>query len=313
MKTTFASLFKTPLHKYKYFFIYGNDPIVFDRIILFLSRQSCPRESGDPSPLEIKSEKDLLENPCPQPSLFGDPQTKSLHLVPNVTDKILSQLDHLKEGTFIFTSEKARAQSKLATHFSTCPHSLAVTAYASPITTSEFDFLAGDLNLPVGFSILLFKTFQNDYMGLLAAFEKIKLYGDVPESAYSSFLESCSPSDDLQSLIHPFLLKNLKTASTGLLSISPVDLIPVLRNFLRTFQTLYELMPYKNQPSSILWQKITPPIFFKDQPIYQAALSKWSLEQVRGFLESLLELEYKVKYEKLSLSQLSQELLKKAS
>jgi hypothetical protein len=306
MKATFSSLFKAPLHQYKYFFIYGNDPVVFDRIILFLSKTIS-------APLDIKSEKELLESPSPQPSLFDDPQAKSLFLVSNVTDKILSHLDRLGEGTFIFTSEKARAKSKLVTHFSSCPHSLAVTAYASPITTSEFEFLAGDLKLPGAFSSLLFKTFQNDYMGLLATFEKIKLYGDVPEPAYGSFLESCGSSDDLQSLIHPFLLKNLKAASEGLGSINSADLIPTLRTFLRTFQTLYELMPYKNRPDAIQWQRFTPPIFFKDQPIYQAALSKWSREQVKSFLEAILTLEYKVKYEKLSLSHLSQELLERAS
>jgi DNA polymerase III delta subunit len=305
MKTNFSSLFKTPINKYKYFFIYGNDLVVFDRIILYITRSTS-------SSLDIKSEKELLAHSFQQPSLFEEPQNKSLHLVSNVTDKIISHLDQLGEGTFIFTSEKARAQSKLVTHFSASPLSLAIAAYASPLTTSEFEFLAGDLDLPASFRGLLFKAYQNDYMGLLAAFEKIKLYGDVPESAYPSFLESSSPSDDLQSLIHPLLLKNLKMASEILSTVNSADLILALRSLLRAFQTLYELMPYKDRPDSIIWQKLTPPIFFKDQPIYQAALSKWSVEQVKGLLETLLELEYKVKYEKLSLSQLIQELMKKA-
>ncbi|MBA3812936.1 MAG: hypothetical protein H0X26_00355 [Alphaproteobacteria bacterium] len=304
MKANFSSLFKTPIEKYRYFFIYGNDLTVFDRIILFLARKTS-------SSLDIKTEKELLTHSFSQPSLFETPQDNPLYLVSNVTDKILTHLDQLEEGTFIFTSEKARAQSKLVTHFSASPVSLAMAAYASPLMTAEFEFLAGDLNLAIPFKGLLFKAYQNDYMGLLAAFEKIKLYGDVPESAYASFLESSTPSDDLQALIHPFLLKNLKTISTSLATISATDLILVLRSLQRSFQTLHELMPYKNKPDAITWMKLTPPIFFKDQPIYQAALSKWSIEQIKALLESLLQLEYKVKYERLSLSQLSQELMKR--
>lgn len=304
MKANFSSLFKTPLNNYKFFFIYGNDPIVFDRIVFFLTRKTS-------SSINIKSEKELLASSLPQSSLFEHTQTKPLYLVANVTDKILTHLDQLGTGTYIFTSEKARAQSKLVTHFSTSPLSLAIAAYASPITASEFEFLAGELDIPVSFKGLLFKAYQNDYMGLLAAFEKIKIYGDVPEAAYSSFLESSSQSDDLPPLVQPLLLKDLKIASEILLAMNPADLILVLRSLLRSFQTLHDLMPYKNSPSSIVWQKLTPPVFFKDQPIFQAALSRWSLEQVDGLLKTLLQLEYKVKYEKLSLSQASQELIKK--
>lgn len=303
MKSNFPALFKSPIEKYKYFFIYGNDLVVFDRIILFLTRKLS-------SPLDIISEKDLLANSFSQPSLFDVKSNNSLKIVFNVTDKIIPQCDGREDGTFIFTSEKARAQSKLVTHFSTSSLSLAIAAYASPLTTAEFEFLAGDLQIPAPFKGQLFKTYQNDYLGLLAAFEKIKLYGDVPESAYASFLTPSTSSDDLQSLIHPFLLKDPKTVSKALSNASASDLILVIRSLLRSFQTLYDLMPYKGRAESINWFKLTPPVFFKDQPIYQTALSRWSLSQVRGFLESLLQIEYKVKFEKLTLSQASQELMR---
>lgn len=302
MKVNFSSLFKTPITKYKFFFIYGNDLSVFDRIIFFVNKNFS-------SPIQIKSEKELLANPCSQLSLFEDARNTPLTLVFSVSDKILTHIDQLGEGPFIFTSEKARAQSKLVTYFSSSPHSLAIAAYASPLTTTEFEFLAGALEIPVSFKGLLFKTYQNDYMGLLAALEKIKLYGEVPESAYPSFLGSLSLSDDLQALLHPFLLRNQKKASEILLTVNPVDMIPLLRNLLRSFQTLYELMPFKTRPDAISWQTLKPPIFFKEQPIYQSALSRWSFGQVLSFLETLLKLEWKVKYERLTLSQMSQELI----
>lgn len=303
MKTNFASLFKTPIHKYKFFFIYGNDLVVFDRIILFLSKKTT-------SSVQVKSEKELLTNSFSQPSLFEKAESAHLNLTLNVSDKVLDFIDQLGEGPFIFTSEKARSQSKLVTYFSNSSLSLAIAAYASPITTAEFDFLVGDLNLPTLFRGLLFKAYQNDYMGLIATLEKIKLYGDVPDSAYPSFLESPSLSEDLQSLNHPFLLRNLKKVLEVLLTINASDMIPFLRNLLRSFQTLYELMPFKNKPDSIVWQKLQTPVFFKDQPLYQTALSQWSIKEIQTFLESLLKLEYKVKYEKVTPSQVSQELMK---
>lgn len=302
MKANFSALFKTDLKKYKFFFIYGNDVSVFDRIILFISKNTS-------FSFEIKSEKELLENSLTQLSLFEDIQNKSLHLVLNVSDKILNHMDQIGEGTFIFTSEKARAQSKLVTYFSSTPHALAIAAYASPITTSEFEFLVGDMNLPVSFKGQLFKAYQNDYMGLLAALEKIKLYGDVPEPMYNLFLESYVTEDDLQPLIHTFLLKNIKKVPDVLFTIGSTDIITVLRSLLRSFQILYELMPFKTRPDSIVWQRLPSPVFFKDQPIYQSALSRWSLKQVQTFVDSLLKLECKVKYEGISLSQVRQELI----
>lgn len=302
MKANFSALFKAPVNQYKFFFIYGNDIVVFERIIYFLHKKF-------PCPIEIKSEKDFLTETSLQRSLFDEHSQKSLTLVQNVTDKIINSLDKAQEGIFIFTSEKARSQSKLVTHFSCSPDALAIAAYASPLTTSEFDFLIGDLNLPVSFKGQLFKSYQNDYMGLLATLEKIKLYGDVPESAYASFLESHATLDDFHPFLHPFLLKNQQKLLEILYTLNSTDLITVLRSLLRSFQILHELMPFKNRPESITWQKLSSPVFFKDQPIYQSALSRWSKDQVLIFLESLLKLEYRIKYERLTPSQINQKLI----
>lgn len=304
MKINFPSLFKTDISKYKFFFIHGNDLVVFERITVFLNKKlSCP--------LEVKSEKELLADSGLQPSLFEKNTNKSLILVPQVSDKIINHLDQIGEGIYIFTSEKARAQSKLVTHFSSSSQSLAISAYASPLTPAEFDFLGGDLNLPARLKGLLFKAYQNDYMGLLGALEKIKLYGDVPESMYSSFTESYATEEDLKMLVHGFLLKNLKKVSGHLLTVNSSDIISLLRTLTHSFQILYGLMPFKKNPQAIAWQQLPSPVFFKDQPMYQAALSHWSGEQVLSFLQSLLKLEYKVKHERLTLSQVSQGLMRK--
>lgn len=303
MKISFPALFKADLNKYKFFFIHGNDLVVFERSIVFLNKKfSCP--------IEVKSEKELLADSGLQQSLFENNENKSLILISNVSDKIINHLDQIGKGIYIFTSEKARSQSKLVTYFASSSQSLAISAYASPLIPAEFEFLVGNLHLSVQFRGLLFKTYQNDYMGLLDALEKIKLYGDVSESMYSSFLESQATEDDLKMLVHSFLLKNLKKVSGHLLMVNPSDIISLLRTLTRSFQILYSMMPFKKNPQAISWQNLPSPVFFKDQPIYQSALSHWSVEQVLFFLESLLKLEYKVKYERLTFSQVSQELMR---
>lgn len=302
MKINFPTLFQTPLQKYRFFFIFGNDKEVFERAIYFI--QKTLQRS-----LELRDEKDVLKPEVSQPSLFANSEEKSICLVSPVTDKILSQLETLKEGLFIFTSEKARAASKLVTTFSSAPESLAIAAYASPILSSEFNFLVEDMNLSKTFKDLLLKTYQNDYQGLFSTLAKIKLYGEVPENHYDSFLETSGVSDDVSPILHAFLNRDSKSVTQSFASLSAVDLIPFLRNLTRTFQTLYELLPFKKSTSNIPWQSLTSPVFFKDQPLYQAALPRWQEAEVLSFLESLLILERQIKYASFSLSQVKHQLL----
>lgn len=301
MKINFSSLFQTPVEKYTFFFIYGNDKVVFERTISFLQKKFA-------SPLTIKSEEDLLKKSSTQLSLFAEKQTSLLTLVSPITDKSLKVFDDLKDGVYIFTSEKARAQSKLVSYFSDSRTSLAIAAYASPITTSEFEFLAHEMNMPAQFKGLLFKAYQNDYMGLLTALEKIKLYGDVPEAEYASFIQASS-TDELAPLLYAFLLKNKKKAVDTFSYVNASETISFLRSLTRTFQTLFDLMPFRDRPKSILWMKLSPPIFFKDQPLYEAALSRWQIEEVQQFLENLLNLERRVKFGAVPFSSVRQELL----
>ncbi len=300
MKINFPALFQTPVQKYRFFFIFGNDKDVFERAIYYLQKTFK-------SPLIITDEKEVLKASPVQPSLFEDSLSGGITLVSPVTDKILTQLDTLNDGIYIFTSEKARASSKLVTTFSASAQSLAIASYASPVTTSEFEFLTRETDLAAPFKGLLFKAYQNDYKGLLTTLAKIKLYGDVPESDYASFLDPSSDSDDLTPLLHGFLVRDAKKVTDAFGNLTDADLIPTLRNLTRTFLTLFELMPHKN--SSIPWQTMTPPVFFKDQPLYQTALTRWKQSEIQQMLESFLSLERKVKYSGFSGSQVKQSLL----
>jgi len=302
MKINFPALFHTPLQKVNFFFIFGNDAIVFERAVSYLQKKLA-------LPLHIKAEEALLKAGASQLSLFETLSSSSLTLT-SVTDKILTHVDQLKEGPFIFTSEKARAQSKLVTYFTQSSRALAIAAYASPLTTSEFEFLVGEMSLPVAFKGLLFKAYQNDYMGLLGALEKIKLYGEIPETAYPAFLDASPSSDGAALLLQAFLLRNVKKATEALSSLNSSDAVLSCRSLNRTFQTLFDLMPFKASPQTISWQKLTPPIFFKDQPLYESALSKWRLQEIQSLLETLLSLERRIKFSGLTLSQMSHELLR---
>ncbi|MBY0293545.1 MAG: hypothetical protein K2W92_09715 [Alphaproteobacteria bacterium] len=301
MKINFSSLFQIPLEKYNFFFIYGNDPIVFERTLSFLKKKL-------PWPLQIKSEDTGLAHSGTQASLFEC--QKMLTLIPNVSDKFLKSIDKLKDDVFIFTSEKARTQSPLVLYFTHSSSSLAISAYSSPLISSEFEFLVEEMNLPVSFKRLLFKAYQNDYMELLSVLEKIKLYGDVPEAHYESFLRSSTMPDTLTPLIHAILLRNKKEAVSSFSKINIGELISFFRLLLISFQTLNEIMPYKKMSSSIPWKSFKSSIFFKDQPLYERALSKWSSDEVQSFLETLLSLEHQVKFSGQGLPYTRHELLR---
>ncbi len=302
MKVNFPALFQAPIQKYTHFFIYGNEPSVFERSIAYIKHQLS-------LPVQLKTEEDLLKQQPEEPSLFSEGPTTFLILVHNVTDKILKQIDSLKSGHYIFTSEKARAKSKLVTHFSDSRLSLAIPAYASPITTSEFDYIATGTNLPVSFKGKLLKAYQNDYMGLLGAIQKIRLYGEVADGQFEDFLSNASFSDDFSSLSHSILSKNSRQTIQYFNNINEAEMIPLLRTLSRTFQILFELIPYQRNVSTIPWFKLTPPVFFKDQPFYETALKVWKIQEIKSLLELLLNLERRIKRGTLTSPQFQHEIL----
>jgi len=301
MKINFPALFRTPLQKHRFFFIYGNDTHVMERCIAFLQKKVG-------LPLKRLEESAFLTHTGGradvQSSLFGGTAEAAVTLVWPVSDKILSQIDQVTSGITIFVSEKARATSKLVTYFAQSPVSLAIGAYASPVLVSEFETLVANMNLPASFKGALFKAFQNDYQGLLTTLALIKLYGDISESDFDSFLTPSRADEDLTPLLHALLVKNTQKAATLFSLINAAELVPVCRALSRSFLILHELMPFRGSPKSIQWMKITPPVFFKDQPIYEAALSKWGREEVHAFLETLLDLEKRVKFGSMTPAQM---------
>lgn len=210
---------------------------------------------------ESKTEEELRNTPQPKLSLFEN-SLPSLTLISNVTDKVIPLLDHLKEGIYVFTSQKARAQSKLVTFFSGSTTSIAIAAYTAPISSSEFEFLTQGLQLPVSFQMNLFKVYQNDWRGLLGVLDKMRLFGDLGEEEYSFFLQSSPSHDESGLLTQAFLLKNVKEALICFSMINKTELIPLLRSLSRSFQTLLNLLLIKARGKAIPWTTLTPPIFF---------------------------------------------------
>lgn len=301
MKINFPALFQTPLQKYNLFLIYGNDEEVFERTLLFLQKKFS-------ATFESKTEEELRNVPQPKLSLFEN-SLPSLTLVSNVTDKVIPLLEHLKEGTYIFTSQKARAQSKLVTFFSSSTTSLAIAAYAAPLLSSEFEFLTQELTLPVSFQMNLFKAYQNDWKGLLSALDKVRLFGDLKEEEYSLFFQSSPLQDESGVLTKAFLSKNVKEALVGFSMVNKTELIPLLRSLSRSFQTLLNLLFIKASGKTIPWTTLTPPIFFKEQPLYEKALSRWQEKEVLHFLETLLTAEQDIKFSALGFTALERRLL----
>ena len=302
MKINFSSLFVTPLDKYRFFFIFGNDSSIFSRATLYIEQKLS-------ASITTKSEGHILETTQTPPSLFSDhASSKKIILVPNVTDKIIKKIESMNDGIYIFSSDKARAKSKLVTYFSQNPHSLAISFYDSPISTSEFEFLVHGRNIPDEMKGLLLKAYQNDYMGLCSALNKIQLFGEISEDQYEQFLSPSDTNIDNTSIIHGFLLKDIKMVSSNLFLYNPANIILLLRSMSRSFQSLYALLPYKNQPSMISWNRISPAVFFKEQNMYVEALKRWNAKEIQNILNELLTLEYQFKFSTVPLSKVYQSL-----
>lgn len=299
-KINFPSLFQSPLGKSNFFFVFGNDSFLIERAVSFLHKKL----GGN---LETKTEADVLNGLASQPSLFQAPGSRSLTFIPHVTEKILSQLPTLPEGIFIFTSEKTRAHSKLVTYFTGNPHSLCIAAYSCPVTTFELDFMTEDLSLPLTFKNQLLKTYQHHRGGLLNALEKIKLAKDISEDHYTFFLENDLPEGDLATLRNAFLLKDKAQLIPSLALLGQGDSVPLLRLLMRSFLTLLEL----SSARSIAWNSLTFPVFFKDQPIFDQARSRWHQHDIIVFLQDLLAIENKAKTAAFSSSLVQQTLIDK--
>jgi DNA polymerase III delta subunit len=297
MKINFPALFQTPLHKYKVFLIFGNDTTVFERAQYFLQEKLSliPK---------ILAENELASTASFQSSLFESSEQCPLYLIPHASDKILSHLDSLRQGVYIFTSEKARAQSKLVLHFTKSSNTLAIAAYASPLTTSEFEFLIEGINLSPTLKSQLFKAYQNDYRGLLNALAQLRLYGnEVPDSYDDFFSNSSAPAEEFMLPVHGFLGRDLKKVTETTCLLTSADLIPFLRILARSFFTLLELMPFKGSSTPIAWHSLKAPVFFKDQPLFESALKRWDRDEISSFLRKILTLEYQIKYSGYATSQ----------
>lgn len=296
-KISFPALFKLSLSPYKHFLIFGNDSSVFRRALSFLRHKI-------PLPLEEKTETSFLASLSYTHSLFSSEQEPSITFVSQASEKILPHLEDQKDKFLIFASEKARAQSKLVTHFASHPTSLAISAYASPLSLEEIHSMTADLSLSSSFKNQLFTLYQNDVEGLTSTLEKIKIFGEGGEDL-SNFLEESNLLNEGKGIQDAFLLRDQKKIIQLFSLPGSIESILFLRALIRTFLILFELLSHKK----IVWEKLSFPVFFKEKPIFEAAFRLWDIKEVTLFLEKLLSLEQKVKYKAWSSSEVHQSLL----
>lgn len=302
MKIAFPALFQAPLERYTSYLIYGNDPSVMERALTFIQKRLA-------LPQKVRTEAELLKAPLEAPSLFEDTPQRQLILVPHVTDKLLQHIEGLSQDVFVFMSEKARSQSKLVTYFGQAPHMLAISAYATPLLAPEFKALTEDLPFSAAFKQEMFKAYHQDYGALLNAIELLKLLGEGEEEVARGLLTASSLSQETHSLLEAVLCRDPQKLAVLLPGIPSGDFILVLRLFMRSFLTLLEIIPYKGNPQAIQWRALSSPIFFKDQPFFERALSRWPTKDILAFMDHLLALERRVKFTQLPPSHFSRDLL----
>lgn len=302
MKINFSNLFQVDLEKYSHYFIYGNDKGVFERALSFLERSFSLEK-------EVRTEKEFLASPEKSPSLFQEASNRSLVHIPQVTDALLTHLAPASENIFVFMSEKARAQSKLVAHFAKAPRSLAIAAYSSPLILGEFQSMMAPFSLSPEHKQILFKAYQHNYTGLMTLSGYLELLGTEEPPPLALLLASSEGSEESASLLKGVLLRDGAHMTQVLSTVLPGDLIFSLRMLGRAFLTLLEVIPHRSSPKAIPWQSLSTPVFFKDVPLFEKAISCWHPQEISSFLERLLFLEKNIKYAEWGNSQVSQSLL----
>jgi hypothetical protein len=282
MKINFDKLFSTNLESARVFLVFGNDASVIQRALLYLKEIKI-------SVLEI-TEKDFIDLPAlGTPSLFED-FNKDIKLITGTTEKSLKKFKTLSDTeTYIFTSQTLRTTSSFVKYVQSLPDGLAIGCYEAPLLRTELNFYLKEFSLPQEQLSAIYHAFTHqpdefyNFTKLLAL-----LHGSSGPDDISKLINTKEiPDSDNQTLL---FINNLKKSIAHEFPLPAEQYITVLRSIIRGLLTLYELKAINYQKD-----KLTKPLFFKDQAHYLTAARKDSSRTIKSRYEKLLLTEKAIK------------------
>lgn len=282
MKINFDKLFSTNLDSTRIFLVFGNDPSVIQRALLYIKGLRT-------SVHEITENEFIDLPPVATPSLFED-LNRNTKFIMGATDKSLKKLKTISgTETYIFTSQTLRTTSSFVKYVQSLPGGLAIGCYEAPLLRPELNFYLKEFNLLQDQLNTIYKTFSNQ-PDEFYNFTKLLALSYDPSNAdtINQLLKTKGlPDSDNHTLL---FINNVKKLIAQELPLPNEQYITTLRSVLRGLLTLYELKAINYQK-----EKLSKPLFFKDQAHYLAAARKDSLKTIMSRCEKLLQTEKAIK------------------
>lgn len=305
MKVEALSVLKGQVPAAKKFIVVGTDEAYVSYCTSVLKSQMGTGFSVKTLPQQV-----VLETPhevfSTQLDLFSDSASKALVVVLGATDKILPVLKtHTDSGDPLILAGESYAQTKkLQKLFADTPDHVLVSAFLNgPQDYSLFlDRLSEDCNLSLSKEARekLIHLMREGLIDVIQEMEKLALYGGG-HVTLEDVENSCAPHDEGQiaELAEALCLKSFdKTIQNyDRLKKGGAEDIFILRALTNHFSKFLDLKGFVEQgmPLSRAFMMTAPPIFQKQQPLYQKTFERWSEGDIRKLLGHLQAGEVRIK------------------
>ena len=290
---------------YKFILIYGENIGLKEALKKNIVNANNKAEIVNIYQEDIAKNKDVILNEVKNVSLF----TKEKIIVINqVNEKIISDIEDLRDSKenikIILIAELLDKKSKLRSLFEKTSNLAAIPCYNDTeitlrkliqIELKNFKNLnPNTINMILNYSNLNRKTILNNIEKIKSFYEKKILSEDTLEillnadrnEVFENIRDAALNGDKvkLNNLLGNFTFANEDTyLYLNMINYRLIKLLDILK------------LNENNQSIELTINKMRPPIFWKDKPIFLKLLKKWDKQSIIGALEYLREVEKKMK------------------
>ena len=290
---------------YKFILIYGENIGLKEALKKNIVNANNKAEIVNIYQEDIAKNKDVILNEVKNVSLFTE---EKIIVINQVNEKIISDIENLKDSKenikIILIAELLDKKSKLRSLFEKTSNLAAIPCYNDTeitlrkliqIELKNFKNLnPNTINMILNYSNLNRKTILNNIEKIKSFYEKRILSEDTLEillnadrnEVFENIRDAALNGDKvkLNNLLGNFTFANEDTyLYLNMINYRLIKLLDILK------------LNEDNQSIELTINKMRPPIFWKDKPIFLKLLKKWDKQSIIGALEYLGKVEKKMK------------------
>ena len=290
---------------YKFILIYGENIGLKEALKKNIVNANNKAEIVNIYQEDIAKNKDVILNEVKNVSLFTE---EKIIVINQVNEKIISDIEDLRDSKenikIILIAELLDKKSKLRSLFEKTSNLAAIPCYNDTeitlrkliqIELKNFKNLnPNTINMILNYSNLNRKTILNNIEKIKSFYEKRILSEDTLEillnadrnEVFENIRDAALNGDKvkLNNLLGNFTFANEDTyLYLNMINYRLIKLLDILK------------LNENNQSIELTINKMRPPIFWKDKPIFLKLLKKWDKQSIIGALEYLREVEKKMK------------------